>query len=71
MGHTIGYAARVVGKSANALRRYEQRQLIKLSRDSRGWRDLTDADIVKLREIAASRPNGRPPKAQKDKPRDA
>jgi DNA-binding transcriptional MerR regulator len=64
MGHSIGYASRVVGKSANALRRYEVRGLIKLSRDSRGWRDVPDADIAKLREIAASRPNGRPPKGR-------
>jgi len=65
MGHSIGYGSRVVGKSPNAIRRYEARGLIKLSRDKRGWRDLTDADIAALREIAASRPNGRPPKARK------
>jgi DNA-binding transcriptional MerR regulator len=69
MGHSIGYGSRVVGKSANAIRRYERLGLIKLSRDERGWRDLTDADIAKLREIAASRPNGRPPRGREGSPR--
>lgn len=68
MGYSIGYASRRVEKSQNAIRRYEARGLIKLSRDKRGWRDLTDADIAALREIAASRPNGRPPKTPKVKP---
>ncbi len=65
MGYSIAKGSRLVGTSQNAIRRYEARGLIKLSRDERGWRDLTDADIVKLREIAASRPNGRPPKTPK------
>lgn len=62
MAHLISKASRLVGVSEVAIRRYEARGLIKLTRDKRGWRDLTDADIVKLKVIAASRPNGRPPK---------
>ena len=68
MGYSIAKGSRLVGKSPNAIRRYEARGLIKLSRDERGWRDLTDVDIAALREIAASRPNGRPPKIPKAKP---
>jgi DNA-binding transcriptional MerR regulator len=52
--HSIGPAARQVGRSEDTLRDWERRGLITPIRDSVGRRLYTDGDIEMMRSLAAN-----------------
>ncbi|MBA2591157.1 MAG: MerR family transcriptional regulator [Gammaproteobacteria bacterium] len=63
-GINVARAARLIGRSAVTLRRWDHTGVFSARRDPTGDRVYTPADLVELREIAATRRAGRPRKNQ-------
>ena len=68
----IGTVSRLIGRAPDTIRAWEKRgEFVAAARLSNGTRLFSPDNVRRLRELAASKKPGRPPKAQKDKPRDA
>ena len=59
---TVGAAARMVGRCADTLRLWDRTGLVVPARTSSGQRIYSAEDLDRLREVAASKQRGRPPK---------
>jgi DNA-binding transcriptional MerR regulator len=59
---TIGRAARMVNRCTDTLRLWERSGLVVPARTTSGQRIYSAEDLNKLREVAAAKQRGRPPK---------